>query len=1034
MRTLRRYVPPTARTTFMARDGAPQPPMIAPAMLLALAFQAPTDTAAYWQQRLDYDIAARLDEPRGVLGGTQRVVYHNHSPDTLRTVSFHLYLNAFRPASRWADGDSAEHRRRFNDLKDPDYAFNRISDVLIEGRPARPVYPFAPDSTIARFMLPRLVAPGDSFVVTMGWEARPSTVPRRQGRRGRAFDFAQWYPRVVAYDKYGWEEHPLYPAGEFYGDFANFTVRLDVPQDQVVGATGIPICGDPGWTRANQHPARPVDLGDQAYGSWHCAPPSTGDRKEIIWVARDVHHFAMSMNPAYRYEGGRFGNVLVHVLYQPGDEKTWGGGIAVRNTETALRWLDGLFGPFTWPQLTNVHRIEGGGTEYPMMVHDGSASLGLILHEGGHNYLMGILASNEWKEGFLDEGFTSFQTTWYEETHGVRGGYASTERSILLSDVEGWSQPTSLVSEQYRDFSTYNTMIYDRGELFFHQLRIIVGDSTMRQILRTYYQRWKLKHVDEATFRAVAEEVSKRDLTQFFGQFLHTTELYDYTVGRVRSAKSESVGSDGQSNYWTTRVEIVRKAPGMFPVDVVVRSATDSAVTRATGAAEREWVQLMTQGKPREVEVDPWGRAHDWNMLNNRKTRGLLGFGRNPRRYVYLDHLFSQPTRRDRLTVGLVPAVWYNDFSGVVVGARVRSDYLGRFEQSELYYGVDTRRGTGTEGFGVYARLRNPTWLQSPRTTEAFEAYRVEGRAGLAASVERQTNEHKGFGAQTFRGVSARWMVTTDTDYLDPALWDGGGTVEGSAWIRSSEKRGAWDLSGRLTLASGMEYRNRGAGLTTGSSYDAQLYGRVTGEATAHRWFSRTGLALRTYGGWVESGRRPLKQRQLFLAGADPYAQFANPFLRSRGALLSGTDVHYLMPGGGGLRGLAPGITATGLIAVNGDLERSVLFRGKARLFREIRVAAFGDGGFANGDAPRLGSSSASLVADAGVGIRILHCIGQTPFVTTFDFPVVVSRPRLAVDQQHTVVAFRWTVSAESGFVTGARPTSVFRTTSAGCR
>jgi len=1004
--------------------------MIAPAILFALALQAPAGAPSYWQQRLEYEIRATLDEPRGTLGGTQRVVYHNNSPDSLRTVAFHLYLNAFRPGSRWADADSAEQVRRFNDLKDPDYGYNRVSGVTIDGQAVAPVYPFAPDSTVVRFTLPRAIGPAESFAVAMDWEARPSTVPRRQGRRGRAFDFAQWYPRVVAYDKYGWEEHPLYPAGEFYGDFGDFRVTLDVPEDQVVGATGVPACGDPGWERANRAPERPVDYRRDFYGAPSCGAEGAAapGRKRIVWVAKDVHHFAMSMNPAYRYEGGRFGGVAVHVLYQPGDEKSWGGGIAVRNTQTALEWLDGLFGPFAWPQLTNVHRIEGGGTEFPMMVHNGSAGLGLILHEVGHNYLMGILASNEWKEGFLDEGFTSFQTTWYLEAHGVRGGYQSNERSLVLSDVDGWSQPTSLVSEHYRDFNTYNSMIYGRGELFFQQLRTLVGDSAMRTILRAYYQRWKLKHVDEAAFRAVAEEVSRRDLSQFFAQFLHTTVLYDYAVGRVKTGRT---GGPGDS--WTTRVEVVRQAPGMFPVEVVVRAATDSAVTRTLGTAEREWVELTTRSKPREVEVDSRARAHDWNMLNNRRIHRLLGWAREPRQYVYLDRIFSQPTRRDRLTLGLIPTAWYNDFGGVVVGGRMRTDYLGRFQQGELDVSLNTRRINEQGGLGAYARLRSPTWLQSPRTRQTLEAYWLEGRGGLAASAERQINQHERFGAQTFLGASARWMVTTDTDYLDPALWDAGGTVEASTWIRASEKRGPWNLAGRLTLGTGVEYRNRGAGLTTGDSYDAQPYARLTGEATARRWLGRTGLSFRTYAGWVESGRRPLKQRQLFVAGADPYEQFTNPFLRSRGALLAGADVHYQMPGGGGLRGLGAGSTATGLVSVNADLERGVLSRGKARLFREIRVAAFGDAALANGDVPRLGSTAASVVADAGVGVRMSHCIGQTPFVTTFDFPLAVTRPRIAVTQRSQAVAFRWTVSAAAGFVTGERPSSASRP-AAGCR
>ena len=311
----------------------------------------------------------------------------------------------------------------------------------------------------------------------------PRRVPRRQGRQGRRFDFAQWYPRVVVYDRFGWEEHPLYPAGEFYGEFGTFLVDLDLPADQVMGATGVPVCGDPGWERANAVPGRPIDYQRDWYGNAaspamqaRCAAPVDAGRKRIIWYAGDVHHFAMSLNPDYRYEEGRQGTAVVRVLYQPGDEKSWGGGVAVQRTETALAWLGQLFGPFPWPQLTNVHRIEGGGTEFPMMVHDGSASQGLIVHEGGHNYLMGILANNEWREGWLDEGFTSFQTAWFEEAGGQDPGWLDDEEYILGLDLDGWSEPTSLVSEDYRDFFTYNTMIYTRGQLFLWELRSIVGD------------------------------------------------------------------------------------------------------------------------------------------------------------------------------------------------------------------------------------------------------------------------------------------------------------------------------------------------------------------------------------------------------------------------------------------------------------------------------------------------------------------------------------------------------------------------------
>src|SRR5260370_41456433 len=94
--------------------------------------------------------------------------------------------------------------------------------------------------------------------VAIAWQARPSTLPRRQGRQGRRFDFAQWYPKGVVYDRYGWEDHPLYPAGEFYGEVATFDVTLDLPADQVIGATRVAVEGHAGWQHARAHSGQPI--------------------------------------------------------------------------------------------------------------------------------------------------------------------------------------------------------------------------------------------------------------------------------------------------------------------------------------------------------------------------------------------------------------------------------------------------------------------------------------------------------------------------------------------------------------------------------------------------------------------------------------------------------------------------------------------------------------------------------------------------------------------------------------------------------
>jgi hypothetical protein len=997
--------------------------VIAAALLLIQQSPAISVPAPYWQQEVAYEIEARLDEPRGVLSGVERIRYTNRSPDILTTFSLHLYLNAFRPGSRWADADSVEGRRRFNDLREPDFAFNRVRDVRIMGTAVQASYPFAPDSTIARFVLPRPLLPGDSMSVEMTWDARPSTVPRRQGRRGRRFDFAQWYPKVVVYDRLGWEEHPLYPAGEFYGDFASFRVDLDVPADQIVGATGVPVCGDPGWERANRNRSRAIEYQRGYYGSTTPAPACDGaapGRKKIRWYAEDVHHFALSLNPDYRYEGGHYGDVAVHVLYQPGDEATWGDGVAIERTAVALGWLDQLYGKFAWPQITNVHRIEGGGTEFPMMIMNGSADQGLIVHELGHNYTMGILANNEWREGWLDEGLTSFQTNWFWETQGRTGAYENTEAGILQLDLEDYSEPPSLVAEAYRDFSSYNTAIYTRGELFFHQLRYIVGDTTMHRILRTFYGRWKLKHVDEAAFRAVAEEVSHRDLSTFFAQWLHSTELYDYAVGRVRAEKAEKA----ESNTWITRVEVVRKAPGRIPVEVAVIAQRDTAVVRAEGMAEREWVTVETRSKPKRVILDPLVRTHDWNMLNNQKrVGGFLSrlFGSDRPIENYFHPYFSTRSRRDRLTAGFHPTVWYNDAGGVTVGLRLLDDYLGRFEQNQVLLSQSTGWGVedGEEDTDFFLRLRNPVLLRRPNQYQTFDAFNIEGRYGAAATVEWSRRAHLSFGPRWTHRARLMWVATDDFRYLDRGFYDDVGIVELQLGGGVATQAGTWQVGIRSSVGGGLAYNRQGFAAAGRPDLDP-FYFRGYLEGTArHRLARSLGLGARLYLGAGVGSHDAAKQRQIYFQGSDPLAQLNNPFLRSRGALLVGDDFNYHSPGGAGVRGADARLSTAAIISVNLELEQTVLARPSAHLLNRVALAVFTDVSHGiGGTSQLLTGDRIRFLGDAGVGLRAEHRIGDTEFSTRLDLPLYVSRPELAQDRRpgDGDLEFRWTFSFEPAF------------------
>ncbi len=977
-------------------------------MLLLLALLGSADTSRAWQQQVAYRITASLDEPSGILTGHARISYVNRSPDTLTDFSVHQYLNAFRPGSRWSAVDSAEGRVRFQRLQDPHYGFERITAAVVMGLAAPPDYPYAPDSTIAHWRLPRPLPPGDSLLVDIDWQARPSTLPRRQGRAGRRFDFAQWYPKVVVFDGHGWEDHPLYPAGEFYGEFATYDVTLDLAADQVIGATGIPVCGDPGWERARATPAVAVEYQRDVYGPVaNDCPPAAPGRKTVRFRAEQVHHFAFSLNPEYVYEQGRYGPVVVRVLYQPQDRDTWGQGIAVQRTETALAWLDSLYGPFAWPQLTNVHRIEGGGTEFPMMVMDGSASLGLILHEVGHNYTMGILANNEWREGWLDEGFTSFQAAWYAETHGGGSAYPALETRILLDDLERWSEPVSMISEHYRDFFVYNEMIYSKAQLFFEQLRYVVGDDAMRRILRTYYTRWKLRHVDEAAFREVCEEVSGQNLQWLFGQWLHGTPLIDYRLAKVERRRLP----DGR---WRTTATIERAGDGRMPVEI---GDADHIYARATGQPEVERLEFTTDAKPGRLRLDPRVRAHDWNMLNNAEPRGV--FRDRAMRHWRLDNPARETARRDRLVVGFLPVAWLNDAGGVTLGVRSRSNYLGRYER-RLLLGTSGTRAEASHRLGFYARVTDPVTRLMPRTESSMAAWAVEGRAGIAWSVDRSLRRRWVDRSDPHAGFDAVWMATTDVTYLDPRLWEDAGTVEAGPWVGATWSRGRTTYQARLGARGGIAYRFPGAGIVTADRYDVEGFFRATGElATRRPSWAGTTLGARVFAGGYLADAVPVRQRRILIAGADPYETFTNPLLRSRGALLVRPDFHYHAPGGANLRGFAPAAGGRWALSANLELTRMLLTRRRG-LVRDVAAELFVDVGLV--DTLAVPSTPAGRAAttlyDGGVGVVSTHVLGDLQWTMRLELPLVVNRWDVAADARSgdDRFAFRWQVSLSPSF------------------
>ena len=657
-------------------------------------------------------------------------------------------------------------------------------------------------------------------------------------------------------------------------------------------------------------------------------------------------------------------------------------------------------------ELTNVHRIEGGGTEFPMMIMDGGPDLGLIMHEGGHQYTMGQLANNEWREGYLDEGFTSFQTGLYFETHGRGVSYTNIEPFILGLDLDGWSEPVSMVSERYSDFNIYNIMIYTKGQLFYEELRYIVGDDTLRKILHVYFDRWKLKHVDEARFRAVCEEVSGQDLSWFFAQWLHGTPLFDYRLAKVERHQLP----DGR---WHTVVTIDRLGTGWMPVEIGDGS---TIYARATGQPAVERVEFTSALKPGRLVLDPRERTHDWNYTNNFEWRPFQGRASVTWR---LDDPTHETTRRDGLVHALMPTLWYNDFGGVTLGLRTRENYMGTFDQGAYFLSAGLKSGAA-DRFGFHSTLSNPTFLRHTGTVTTLSAWDIEGRAGASVRWDQRLSDHWFQPSDPHWGLDGQWMSTTDVAYLDRRLWDDAGTLELGPWFSDVVQHGATVIRMAASAHGGVVYRIPGPGIVSAQRYDVDGYGRLTGEASVRTPLAAGArLGIRVYGGGYLGNSVPALQRRIYVAGADPYETFTDPFLRSRGAWFARPGFYYQSPGGAGLRGFRDDLGGRWAFSTNIEGTRNVFAR-RTGFLRGVTLEGFLDAGIVDTmavPAAHPGTGYTTLW-DAGVGVVTRQAVRDLNWTMRFELPLLVNRWDDAADVRtgEGRLAFRWSVSLAPSF------------------
>jgi len=467
-------------------------------LILALVFFA--HAGDYWQQSLHYTMEISLIPEDTLVTGKSVITYINNSPDTLTKMYLNIYPNAFQIGSV----KHQEFLRKYGALgraigftKGLEKYLHRFTIVKFEivMDDGQSTNKYNLDDTILESNLPHGLPNGDSLKIIVHWRHKNGEMFERAGRIENQYNMAQWYPKPVVFDQEGWQVNPFHAEGEFYGEFGSFRVAFDLPEQYAIGATGVVIEGDPGWKDIQYDTS-------MVFSDWITSidnKKEDGDylkRRHVVFEANNVHDFAWVASNNFVYESVQHAGVDIHVLYDKSNGNAWSKEVTKR-TVRALDWLN-QFGSYPYPQITVVDRLRSGGMEYPMLIMNGSDRESLIVHEFGHVWFYGILANNEIDAAWLDEGFTSFQTNWYMESHyppyGMDHqntsdkkvgdsllrftslGHRNQWRAIRFQ-TSGHDEPVQKRSYQYNSGSAYRTNVYTKGSRLLDELRYLMGDS-----------------------------------------------------------------------------------------------------------------------------------------------------------------------------------------------------------------------------------------------------------------------------------------------------------------------------------------------------------------------------------------------------------------------------------------------------------------------------------------------------------------------------------------------------------------------------
>ncbi len=592
-------------------------------LLLAQSFPPPVAS---------YQITCRLDTEKKTIEANEVLTWKNTTSHPAPTLRFHLYLNAFRNtlSTFWreshGEGRDGQLPSSWGSVEITRMIGPDGADLLPGMRFIAPDDGNADDRTVAEIQLPKPVAPGETISIALDFQDRLPRVAVRTGYKDDFFMVVQWFPKIGVLQEKGWNCHQFHASSEFFSDFGNYDVSIDVPARYKgkVGATG---------ERVEE---RETSAGRVLYR----------------FRQQAVHDFAWTADPSYlvledTFREAGLGDTRLFLYLQPehADQAPRYFGAA----RAALSGYGRVLGGYPYATLSIVDPPWGahgaGGMEYPTLITGGTVwsapkaihrPEAVTVHEAGHQFFYGLLASNEFEEAWLDEGFNTYMTdrvmkAVYGPNHvdldvfglhfplGIDIHYPL-DVNRRYFEVADWDVLAS-ESWRFRERRSYGGQVYSKTALTLATLERLLGTPMMDRALRLYADRWRFGHPTTRDFIAAVNDATGADWTWFFDRTFYSSGIVDYAIGGAETRPARPpIGlfeKDGKlsegppaalarARGYDSVVTVVRRGDVAMPVDVLLRFE-GGHVYRSRWDGEARWKRFRVASGPRLIEavVDP---------------------------------------------------------------------------------------------------------------------------------------------------------------------------------------------------------------------------------------------------------------------------------------------------------------------------------------------------------------------------------------------------------------------------------------------